>query len=58
MDGLNPSGAIQALMSEIEKSVPVIEEDTFIQQYIEDLKTLIHTGKLLKVIEKVTGELF
>lgn len=57
MDGLKPSQAVQALMDEITIHVPMIEEDIFIQKYIEDLKNLIHTGKLIKVIEKVTGEL-
>ncbi|WP_430884960.1 HAL/PAL/TAL family ammonia-lyase [Fusibacter sp. JL216-2] len=57
MEGLNPSPAVKALIEEIGKTVPMIEEDTFIQPYIEDLKKLIHSGKLLAVIEKITGEL-
>lgn len=52
-----PAAAIQSLMDEISKQIPMIEEDTFIQGYIEHLREMIHCGGVLNVVEAITGKL-
>jgi len=49
--------ATAAVLSEIGKTVPVMEKDMLLHPYIEYLKDLIHSGELIRVAEQVTGAL-
>lgn len=51
------SSVTNALFDKIKQFVPLIEEDQLLHPYIEALKTFIHTGELLKIVEDVIGPL-
>lgn len=51
------AGAVGAVMKEIGEHVPVMEQDMYLYPYIEYLKELIHTGRLVQIVEEVTGKL-
>ena len=54
---LKRSRASAAVLEEIGQSVPTIEEDIFLHPHIEHIKGLIHSGRLLEVVEKEIGPL-
>lgn len=54
---LKRSPSTERIFSEIEKKIPLLEEDAFLHPYIMVLKNLIHSGKLIALTEKITGEL-
>ena len=45
------------LLKEIESFVPVVREDTYLQDYIELLKDMIHSGRLIQAAEEAAGPL-
>jgi len=55
---LTRSSATQAVFAEIETHVPRLEQDAFLHPHIEHLKTLIHSGKLIDLMEEVVGKLY
>ncbi|MBN2899840.1 MAG: aromatic amino acid lyase [Clostridia bacterium] len=57
MDGMKPGSAVQALLNDIATEVPPIEVDTQLHPYIEVLKTMMHSGRVIDVVEKVIGKL-
>ena len=57
IEDLSPSPAVQAVLNEISRKVPLIEEDVYVQAYIVALKELIHEGRLLETVETEIGTL-
>lgn len=51
------SPATALILKEISAQVPVMTEDMFLYRYIEILKEMIHSGELIRLAEKTTGEL-
>lgn len=51
------SPATDAVMQEIGKHVPVMEQDMFLHPHIEYLRDLIHSGRLVELVEDVIGTL-
>ncbi len=56
-ESLKRSKATSALLKEISEKVPVMKEDIYIHPYIEYLKDMIHSGRLIEIVENVVGEL-
>jgi len=56
-DTLERSPATKAVLSEIGSHVPCLEQDIFLHPHIEFLKTLIHSGELIALVEGVVGKL-
>jgi len=54
---LTRSPATEAVLREIRRHVPRLEQDTFLHPHIEYLKTLIHSGELIALVEEVVGKL-
>ena len=54
---LRRSRASAAVLSEIGGKVPRIDEDIFLHPHIEYLKELIHSGRLLELVENEIGPL-
>jgi len=52
-----PSLVTNAVMKEMSKFVSILDEDEFLQPYIESIKAFIHSGKLLKTVEEKIGEM-
>ena len=51
------SAATEAVMKEIGRHVPIMEQDMFLHPYIEYLRELIHSGHLIRIVESITGTL-
>lgn len=51
------SPAVENLMTEIKKNIPLLDKDRFFYPYVCYLKELIHSGQLVELVEAVTGEL-
>lgn len=51
------SPVTEAIFQEIGNTVPLLENDCFLHDYIEFLKNYIHEGKLTACAERFTGEL-
>ncbi|WP_236932656.1 HAL/PAL/TAL family ammonia-lyase [Geosporobacter ferrireducens] len=49
--------ATQAVLEEIARAVPITDEDIFLYPHINTLKDLIHTGKLIELVEEKLGKL-
>lgn len=54
---LKRSNAGRAVYEELGKNIPVMTEDMYLYPYIEYLKNLIHSGKLVSLVEDMIGEL-
>ena len=54
---LNRSPATKAVLDAIEKEVPVMEQDILLHPHIEFLKTFIHKGDMLNIVQSVVGQL-
>ena len=54
---LSAGTATQAVLEEIGRTVPIMEEDMFLYPHINTLRELIHTGKLLDLVEDRIGKL-
>ena len=50
-----PGSATQAVLQEIRKSVPAMENDMYLYPHILTLKDMIHQGSLIKVVEEKIG---
>jgi histidine ammonia-lyase len=57
VDGLTPSTASKAVLDEIARTVPVMEEDMYLYPHINTLKDLIHSGKIIEIVEEKVGKL-
>lgn len=51
------SVATEHVLREIGRHVPVIEQDIFLYPHIEFLRGLIHSGRLIELVEEKTAEL-
>lgn len=54
---LNRSSATSNVLNEISRNVPKIEQDIYLYPHIEYLHKLIHSGRLIELIEEKVGEL-
>ena len=57
MDGHLAGTASRAVLDEIKLTVPVMEEDMYLYPHINALRDLIHSGKLIELVENKIGEL-
>ena len=51
------SSVTASIIEEISSYIPVIQEDVFLYPYIEYLRDLIHSGRLIELAEEKIGEL-
>lgn len=56
-EGLEPGTATKAVLEEIKSRVPVMEEDMYLYPYIEELKDIIHSGRIIGLVEEKIGKL-
>lgn len=56
-DGLEPGSVSKAILEEIGKTVPMIEEDIFLYPHILKLRELIHSTRLVGLAEREIGSL-
>ncbi|MBU5484015.1 aromatic amino acid ammonia-lyase [Clostridium sp. MSJ-11] len=56
-ENLLPSTATKSVLDEIASTVPVMEEDIYLYPHINTLKDLIHSGKILELVEEKVGRL-
>ncbi|MBZ2175174.1 aromatic amino acid ammonia-lyase [Schnuerera sp. xch1] len=56
-NNLRKSVVTQAIIDEISKTVPIMEDDIYLYPHIEKLRSLIHDGVILNIAEKVVGEI-
>ena len=56
-DGILPGSSSKAVLEEIACTVPIIEEDVFLYPHINRLRELIHTGKIIDLVEEKIGKL-
>lgn len=54
---LKRSTATAGVLAEIGKTVPVMERDLFLYPHIEHLRHLIHSGRLIEIVEERIGSL-
>lgn len=54
---LKRSTVTEAVFKEISKTIPIMENDMYLYPYIEDLRNLIHSGRLLEIAENIVGEI-
>jgi len=55
--GLEPGSATKAVLHEISTKIPVMEEDMYLYPYIEELRDIIHSGRLIRLVEEKAGKL-
>lgn len=51
------STATAAVLAEIGEHVPVLEHDMLLRPHIEYLRNLIHSGRLIEIVEGKIGKL-
>ncbi|KJF26405.1 histidine ammonia-lyase [Clostridium aceticum] len=56
-EGLLPSSASNAVLDEIACTVPKMEEDHYLYPHINTLRDLIHSGKIIELVEEKIGKL-
>lgn len=56
-ENLSPSSATKAVLDEIALTVPVMEEDIYLYPHINTLKNLIHSGRIIELVEERIGRL-
>lgn len=56
-EGLKPGKAVKAVLEEIKSRVPVMEEDIYLYPYIEELRDMIHSGRIISIAEEKAGKL-
>ncbi|HYE82534.1 MAG TPA: aromatic amino acid lyase [Clostridia bacterium] len=56
-EGLEPGTVTKAVLEEIKSKVPVMEEDMYLHPYIEELKDIIHSGRIIDLVEEKVGKL-
>ena len=54
---LNPGSVSRIVLDEIVKTVPVMDVDMYIYPHINTIKNLIHSEKILKLVEEKVGKL-
>ncbi|SCZ80360.1 HAL/PAL/TAL family ammonia-lyase [Acidaminobacter hydrogenoformans] len=54
---VEPGTVSKTILLELGKVVPIIDEDTFLNPYIEEIKKIINSGKLVEIVESVVGTL-
>ncbi len=54
---LQKSSVTEKIFLEIQKKVPILEEDEYLYPYIEYIRELIHTNRILEIAENLVGEL-
>ncbi|MCG8539860.1 MAG: aromatic amino acid ammonia-lyase, partial [Clostridia bacterium] len=54
---LLPGAVSRAVIEEISKTVPAMEEDIYLYSHINTLKELIDSGKIIDLAEEIVGEL-
>ena len=52
-----PATAVQAVLDEISLTVPIMSEDVFLYPHINTIKNLIHTQKIVGIVEEKIGRL-
>lgn len=58
LDADLPRSSVTALvLNELGKHVPVMKEDMFLHPHIEYLRGLIHSGELVRLVERIIGPL-
>ncbi|WP_242960965.1 HAL/PAL/TAL family ammonia-lyase [Clostridium peptidivorans] len=58
MEGeLSRGSASKAVLDEIAKTVPVMEEDVYLYPHINTIRDLIHSGKVIELVEEKVGKL-
>lgn len=53
----SPGSATKAVLDEIALTVPIMEEDIYLYPHINTIKDLIHSGKLVELVEEKIGKL-
>jgi histidine ammonia-lyase len=56
-EDLLPGSASKAVLDEIALTVPVMEEDIFLYPHINTLRDLLHSGRLIELVEEKIGRL-
>ncbi|MBF8983162.1 aromatic amino acid lyase [Lutibacter sp. B2] len=56
-ENLSPGSASQAVLDEISKTVPLMEEDLYLYPHINTLRDLIHSGSIIDLVESIIGKL-
>nr|MCR4708754.1 aromatic amino acid ammonia-lyase [Clostridiales bacterium] len=51
------SSVSNAIYEDISRSLPLMKEDMFLYEHIEFLRSLIHSGLLVKDTESIIGEM-
>lgn len=54
---LLPGAATKAVLKEIGQTVPVMEEDLYLYPHINTLRELLHSGRLITLVEEKVGRL-
>lgn len=54
---LLPGSASKAVLEEIARTVPIMEEDMYLYPHINTLRELLHTGSLIELVEQKAGRL-
>ena len=57
-ENLKRSTVTERVCEEIESCVPVLEEDEYLYPYIVHIRNLIHSGKILSIVEEEVGEIY
>lgn len=52
---ISRSPAIEKVLEELQNNIPVLDKDMFYHAYLCYLKELIHSGKLIRIVEEVIG---
>ena len=56
-EDIAPGSATKAVLDEIGLTVPIMEEDIYLYPHINTIKDLIHSGKLVELVEEKIGKL-
>ncbi len=51
-EDISPGSASKAVLEEISRTVPVMEEDMYLYPHINTLKDLIHSGQIIDLVER------
>jgi histidine ammonia-lyase len=54
---LQPGTPSKAVLDEIALSLPIMEEDLYLYPHINTLRDLIHSGRIIELVEEKTGKL-
>jgi histidine ammonia-lyase len=54
---LLPGAASKAVLDEIAHTVPIMEEDLYLYPHINTLRDLIHSGRIIELVEEKIGKL-